>query len=152
MSVIGLIARALGLAREAGGPDDWLVIRSATDKPVSILCVRATLPNEVVRRKFPIEASLSIAFEASESGMPDYEGDLVALDGFEEVLRARDPNQQLFLQAIRSTGNGKREWTFYVTSEISFLQLLGDEPVVDRIFRLDPEWSRLRDILSRTKG
>jgi hypothetical protein len=152
-----LVALVLALgasikAKAADKPTEpWLVLRSLVADQPQILSVRPSLPSRKVRSQFPVQATVRWDYVANETGMPVEEAELKAFYAFEEALRASDPDEQVFLQAIRSTGSGVRIWTFFVRSEAAFRPLLGQDAPVAVEFREDPSWSPLATILARTR-
>jgi hypothetical protein len=134
--------------------EQWLVLRGTKGPYERVLSVRPSVPPASVRAEYPIEVAYCKPYRAATNGLPADEAELRGLYEHEQALRARDPKQEVFLQALRETGNGRKCWTHYTRSVTAFRKLLLSAPlsaISEPSFRNDESWSALRDVLAKTR-
>jgi hypothetical protein len=136
------------------GEEQWLVLRGLKAPHERVLSARPALPASSVRAAFPIEVNYCKSFRPAANGLPADEAELRGLYEHEEGLRALAPRQEVFLQALRETSNGRKCRTHYTKDRTAFRKLLVDAPLSANIvpaFKNDESWSALNEVLARTR-
>lgn len=128
--------------------DEWLLLKAEIDGNPYFVGVMPHLPPQEERADYPVRVTVTVAYEATENGLPMYEDDLEALNGLEEDLRSWDPEETIFRNAIRSTGGGERKWVLYATSANEFEDLVPENDFMVIATASDPDWSEVARVLS----
>ncbi len=119
-----------------------------------VISVRPSVPPGPVRAEYPIEVVYCKPYRAASNGLPADEAELRGLYEHEQALRALDSKQEVFLQALRETSNGRKCWTHYARSATAFRELLANaslSAINEPSYRTDDRWSALRDVLAKTR-
>jgi hypothetical protein len=149
-----MLIALLSSASVDSAEEPWLLLRGVKGPNERILSVRQAVPPAPVRAEFPIEVVYCKSYRAAANGLPADDAELRGLYEHEQALRALDPKQEVFLQALRETSNGRKCWTHYTRNAAAFRKLLMDAPMFASIapsFRTDESWSALRDVLAKTR-
>lgn len=128
--------------------DEWLLLKAEIDGNPHFIGVTPRLPPQEERAAYPVRVTVTVAYQATENGLPKYEDDLEALNGLEENFRSWDPEEAIFRNAIRSTGSGERKWVLYATSADEFEDLVPENDFIVIATETDPDWSEVARILS----
>ena len=131
---------------------EWLLLRSLTDRKPRFIGVIPELPPVEVRAAFPERITIVVAYEADSNGLPVYSDDLDALNGLEEDIRAWDPEKQVFLNAARSTGLGERRWILYASDVDAMESLVPENDFMDISAEHDPDWAEVSAILAGVRS
>jgi len=134
--------------KQLSGKGEWLLLQSLTEEKPCFVCVIQELPPANVRAAFPEKITVVAAYEADANGLPIYAGDLEALNALEEDIRAWDPQEQVFLNAARITGLGKRRWILYASNADAKKALIPENDFLAISAEHDPEWSEISAILA----
>jgi hypothetical protein len=127
--------------------DEWLLLEAEIEGMPHFVGIMPSLPLQEVRSNYPCKVSVSVDYEATENGLPVYEDDLQALNQMEKDFRSWDENQDIFLNAMRETGDGTRTWTFYAKSLEAFKGLVPENDFIYIEGEDDPEWTSISRIL-----
>jgi hypothetical protein len=128
--------------------DEWFLLKAEIDGNPHFVGVMPRLPPQEERAAYPVRVTVTVAYEATENGLPMYEDDLEALNGLEEDFRSWDPEEAIFRNAIRSTGGGERMWVLYATSADEFEDLVPENDFMVIATVGDPDWSEVASVLS----
>lgn len=128
--------------------DEWLLLKTAIDGNPHFVGVMPRLPSRDERVSYPVRVTVTVAYEATENGLPMYEDDLEALNGLEEALRSWDPERAVFRNAARITGGGVRKWMLYAKAAEEFEALVPENDFMTVATAIDPDWSEVAIILS----
>ena len=137
---------------DSGDNPKWLLLRSLTDEKPCFVGVIPELPPANVRAAFPERITIVIAYEADSNGLPVYSDDLEALNGLEEDIRGWDPERQVFLNAARSTGLGKRRWILYASDVDAMESLVPENDFMDISAEHDPDLAEISVILAGVRS
>ena len=148
---LGLTGRAMQSVADSD-EGKWLLLRSLTEGKPRLVGVIPELPPATIRAAFPERITIVVAYEADENGLPIYADDLEALNGLEEDIREWDPEEQVFLNAARSTGLGERRWILYASNVEAMESLVPENDLMDISAEHDPEWSEISAILAGVRG
>ena len=132
----------------AAADNQWFLLKADIDGNPHFVSVMPHLPSQEVRAAYPVRVTVTVAYEATENGLPMYEDDLKALNRLEHDFRSWDPEEEIFRNAIRSTGGGERKWILYATSADEFENLIPENDFIVVATASDPEWSEVAHVLS----
>lgn len=127
---------------------DWLLLRMETHGNPHFVGVLPVLPPQQERADYPVAITVTVAYEATENGLPLYQDDVEALNGLEEDLRSWDPEETVFRNAMRFTGGGQRKWVVYARSAAEFEALIPENDFMVVESSDDPEWSKVAAVLA----
>lgn len=127
---------------------EWLLLETEIDGNPHFVGVLPVLPRQQERADYPVAMTVTVAYEATENGLPLYQDDLDALNGLDEDLRSWDPEETVFRNAMRSTGGGQRKWVLYARSAAEFEALIPGNDFMVVESSDDPEWSQVAVVLA----
>jgi hypothetical protein len=133
---------------DAATGNEWFLLKAEIDGNPHFIGVMPRLPPREEMSAYPVRVTVTVAYEATDNGLPMYEDDLEALNGLEEDLRSWDPDEAVFRNAIRSTGGGERRWVLYATSAEEFEALVPENDFMVIETATDPNWSEVAGVLS----
>lgn len=116
-----------------------------------------TVPENQKESDFPNLINIYWPFEVDvNNGMPDFKSNENQI-AFEDAIESLDKNGISHLMLV-VTGNGRKEWVWYVKNVDSWLSQLNEllknheaYPIEIEIEQ-DPEWSTYHDFISGVKG
>ncbi|MBB6600636.1 DUF695 domain-containing protein [Luteimonas sp. MC1825] len=132
--------------------DEWLVANGYEDDLPLVMRMRASLPPENIRNVYADLAVIYLEFEPDEDGLPS-DAMTKELEGAETSLESLIERQGVGIQAASITGNGTREWHYYVSDRQKFKSQLQSALVNYKSFPIsievceDPKWNGLADLL-----
>lgn len=149
---------ALGVASSAHGASavadsEWWVARGEEKGKELIFRVRANLPDMAMLVRYSWLAVIEWDFVPKENGMPELDVSRQLYE-FEDVLETKIESAGVCIQAFARTGNGKKQWSYYVADRDAFMASFNtamkekDRFPVQIHFYSDPGWSGLKDMHS----
>ncbi|MDR2011910.1 MAG: DUF695 domain-containing protein [Rhodanobacter sp.] len=122
-------------------------------KPVTLRAL-TSLPDEDTRVKHTWSVVIIWTYAAQDDGKPTPE-DAKKMSMFEEAVQKQLEGDGSAIKAIIRTGNGTRQWTYYVTDLGRAQGVLSKEmnefkgEKIDLRFRPDSAWKTLSDVLQK---
>ena len=151
-----MLAGALLASAVSAQSEQWLVLETVEGGRPVIVSAPKQFPNAATRESYPWVTSIDWPYPVRDRGMP---GDALLdqmLKFEEEVERAVMATGRGRL-AMTRTGNGLREWTYYVKErsvaevEIASVVKASAPATVTFSVRKEAEWTSLRDVLSNVQ-
>jgi len=147
---------ALGIASSAHGgsavaDSEWWVARGEENGKELIFRVRATFPDDATVARYSWLAVIEWDFIPTTNGMPELNVSRQIYE-FEDLLETKVESTGVCIQAFARTGNGKKEWNYYVADREAFMAsfnnaMNGKERFPIQIhFYSDSGWSGLREM------
>jgi hypothetical protein len=149
-----LVCALLLVACEPQGEQErWIILDSTESGRPVVISARASMPTPDVRGEFRWVTSVRWYYPITDGGMPN-EQQLRAMHALEDEVESHVVAAHLSMLALTRTGNGLREWIYYVKDrrvaedEITrFVRASAEN--IQVMVREEPEWTSLHDILSR---
>jgi hypothetical protein len=132
--------------------DTWFVAKGRENNLPLIIRARKQMPDIRIRQNFSWLAILSWDYSAKPNGMPEYETYLKMTE-LENRLESKLAKNGICIQVISRTGNGKKEWKYYITERQRFLESFHKVAKgkvgmpVEITFYHDPDWQELNSML-----
>ena len=126
----------------------WLLLKSLSEQKPFFVGVIPEVPPESVRAAYPHKITIVVTYEADENGLPVFADDLEALNALEGDFREWDPEEQIFLFALRSTGLGRRRWVLYASDVGAMERLVPENDFLDIEAEHDPRWEEIASVLA----
>ncbi len=134
--------------------DWWNLIESEIDGMRIVIRARSSLPSDADRQLFPFLVTVTWRYDGNEIGMPppDVVEKMASLDeAFGGLLDAKGTS----IEAASVTGNGVKEWRFYVNDTGDFMNAFNESLIGHPAYPLefeafhDPSWDALAEFLPR---
>lgn len=129
----------------------WFVATAQENGNEVVYRIRGELPSPNVVAGYPLLATVEWPYGARANGMPEPN---VAREQyeFEDAIESEVESSGVCIQAFTRTGNGRRQWTYYVSDKHDFVRKL--EEIRSRSpdlqlsvnFDADPTWGTLTDL------
>jgi hypothetical protein len=84
------------------------------------IALASDLPDESVRRNFSWLTVLTWNYSADSRGLPSHD-EYQSMIELEDSIQSGLEKQGLCMQAISKTGNGKKEWVYYIRDRDEFI-------------------------------
>jgi hypothetical protein len=132
--------------------DCWFVAKGRENNFPLIIRARKEMPDIRIRQNFSWLAILAWDYSAKPNGMPEYETHQ-KMKGLENKLEAKLAKNGLCIQIFSRTGNGKKEWKYYITERERFMESFQKVSKgkfgnpVEITFYHDPDWQELNSML-----
>jgi hypothetical protein len=122
LSLVGISCQAAVPAAE----NDWWLARTKEGGNELLYRVRATLPAEATIARYPFLAIVDWVYSARADGMPDRDtsSQMYAL---EDVIEQKLEKVSSATLAFTLTGNGKKQWNYYVADKSGFEAIVAAE-------------------------
>jgi hypothetical protein len=141
----------LGQAAPPAADNQWWLARTTENGNELLFRVRATFPDEATIARYPYLAIVDWVYQPRPDGMPnrDTSEQMYAL---EDLLEEKLENVGAATLAFTRTGNGKRQWNYYVADRNTFKAAISAETrdkhnfPVHIHFVSDPSWQALREV------
>ena len=134
--------------------ESWLVLeRTATDKPEIVSVIRR-LPSPEMQARFPVLLEIAWGYKSLPNGLPTEDELVFARTLYAGLDKIIGP---LGIHAMTRTGDGGRTMYYYVTDAESprkgIRELFDAQPSISVkvVAREDPDWQRVREVLSAVK-
>ena len=144
---LALVAHGAPISTEGG----WFVATAQENGNEVVYRIRGVLPSSNVVAEYPLLATVEWPYTARENGMPEPK---VAREQyeFEDAIESKVESSGACIQAFTRTGNGKRQWKYYVSDKQGFVRRL--EEIKSRSpglqfsvsFEADPTWGALTEL------
>jgi hypothetical protein len=134
----------------------WLILETTEAGRPVIVSARKEVPGPDIRRQFPWATTIEWYYPAVGRGMPSDEL-LKNMYAFEREIESRVVATQLSMHALTRTGNGLREWTYYVidrrVAEDQMAELAKASPAETISVKVhqEPDWTALQNVLSNIR-
>lgn len=139
------------------GEDTWFTAKGEEEGKPLIFRGRQRFKSSVIESDYPTLLSIRWPYEpANESGMPDEETNTAQIQ-FEEALDELDSPGVSFLMLV-VTGNGRKEWHWYVSDVDAWMSILNELLAGYPIFPVhienshEPDWRLYHDFISGMDG
>ena len=154
--MIAMLAGALLASAAFAQSEQWLVLETVEGGRPVIVSAPRQFPNGPTRETYPWVTSIDWPYALRDRGMP---GDAL----LDQMLRLEEEVERVVMSkglgrlAITRTGNGLREWTYYVKErsvaevEIASVLKASAPAAVTFSVRKEAEWTTLREILSNVQ-
>lgn len=131
----------------------WIAAKGEEDEKPLVFRCRRRVPRGVVESNYPTLISIYWPYEpANESGMPDPTTNGAQVE-FEEALDGLDSLESSLLMLV-VTGNGRKEWHWYVRDIDDWMNQLNESLSGKPVFpirigdRHEPDWALYHDFIS----
>jgi hypothetical protein len=115
---VGWLRRLLGLG---GRPEGWSMSVGTEKGQTVIVRTRSSSPAGWPARPYPASIELLWQYDGTETnGMPSTELN-IAMTDFEDAVAALE-QPELGFHGLTITGNGRREWLWYVADPVLFTE------------------------------
>jgi hypothetical protein len=155
LACIGLAQTAIG-EPIATTEDSWFVAEAKVNGNPLIVRARNKLPNNDTRKDFIWLTTISWSYSLEPNGMPEREAQS-RMNVLEDTIESQLERHGFCIQAISRTGNGKKEWSYYIRDREAFMEAFnkameGQLPFPIEInFFHDPQWLELNNLLMAVK-
>ena len=142
-------------AEPAKPEDKWMVGRTEDAGQTVIIRALLALPDAASRKGFVWLMTISWDYTPREGGMPTTEVHK-QMNDLEDAIEHKLEATKLCIQTLSRTGNGKKQWEYYITDREQFLkafnELMRGKPQlpIKINFYEDANWQSLRDIHKAT--
>ena len=142
------------VSRQELGPENWRILETTEAGRPVVVSARQEMPGPDIRQQFPWATTIEWYYPAVGRGMPSDEL-LKSMSTFQKEVESRVVGTQLSMHALTRTGNGLREWTYYVKDrqvaddQIADLAKATSAGTIRVKVRQEPDWSALQNVLSK---
>jgi len=156
--IIGTIIACIGLAQPAiwAAPSDgWFAAKGETNGNLLIVRAKESLPDVNTRKVFPWLTVITWEYPLRSGGLPEPSVN-DQIEVFESTTESKLEKAGLCVLAIIQTGNGKKEWSYYIQDREKFMEAFnksfdGKPALPIKIeFYNDPDWKELEQLLAAT--
>jgi hypothetical protein len=139
-------------------PEDiWFTANGEEDGKPLVFRSRQNVPSDVVESDYPTHVSVFWPYKsANESGMPDEEtndGQIILEDAFQPLV-----SSGVSVLMLVVTGNGRKEWHWYVSDVAKWMEVLNESLVGHPEFPIEiesshePDWVLYHGFMSGVSG
>ena len=130
---------------------NWSVAEGERNGLPLIVRFIAEMPDQETREAYRWLTVISWSYVPGERGMPSREDNQRMYD-LEDALEASLESKGYCIQVISRTGDGTREWSYYIREREEFIDALNDALAkkprfpIEINFYEDPAWSELQGV------
>ncbi|MEQ1405298.1 DUF695 domain-containing protein [Neorhizobium sp. Rsf11] len=152
---IAVISLGLVASMVANADETYFTATGNEDGKLLIFRSITAVPHGIEKAQFPNRVNIIWHFDPSNNGMPGAEVNEKQIE-FEDAIQPLNVND-LGRQMLVVTGNGRKEWYWYVRDLSACRSELGQR-IADHTYPItitsayDPDWSLCEDFIAGVKG